>query len=68
VGRWTEEDARTWWTARAGRAGEARRQVAIREILDHLGLSPPEHPKPPPAVREVLSVPVDEEDREIEVA
>ncbi len=43
-------------------------QVAIKEILDHLGLSPPEHPKPPPALREVLRVPVDEEGREIEVA
>ena len=37
--------------------------VAIRRILDHLGLSPPE--KPPPEVREVVRVPVDEEGREI---
>jgi hypothetical protein len=32
-------------------------QVAIKEILDHLGLSPPEHREPPPAVYEVLRVP-----------
>jgi len=32
--------------------------VAIRRLLDHLGLSPPE--KPPPEVREVVRVPVDE--------
>jgi hypothetical protein len=37
--------------------------VAIRRILDHLGLSPPE--KPPPEVREVVRVPVDDEGREI---
>jgi len=37
--------------------------VAIRRILDHLGLSPPE--KPPPDVREVVRVPVDDEGREI---
>ena len=43
-------------------------QVAIKEILDHVGLGPPEHPKPPPAVREVLRVGVDEEGREIDVA
>jgi hypothetical protein len=41
-------------------------QVAIKEILDHLGLSPPEHPKPPPALHEVLRVPVDVQGREIE--
>ena len=40
-------------------------QVAIREILDHLDLSPPEDPKPPPAMHEVSRVPVDEEGREI---
>ena len=33
--------------------------VAIRRILDHLGLSPPE--KPPPDVREVVRVPVDDQ-------
>ena len=31
--------------------------VAIKQILDYLGLSPPEEPKPPPVVR----VSVDEE-------
>ena len=25
----------------------------LKQILDHLGLSPPEDPKPPPAVHEV---------------
>ena len=40
--------------------------VAIRRILDHLGLSPPE--KPPPEVRDVVRVPVDEEGREIGVS
>jgi hypothetical protein len=37
--------------------------IAIRRILDHLGLSPPE--KPPPDVREVVRVPVDDQGREI---
>jgi hypothetical protein len=41
-------------------------QVAIKQILEHLGLSPPEDPKPPPAVHEVARVPVDEEGREME--
>ena len=36
-------------------------QVAIKQILDHLGLSPPEEPKPPPAEQEVVRVPVDQE-------
>ena len=40
-------------------------QVAINRVLAHLGLSPPEQPKPPPAVHEVVSLPVDEEGREI---
>jgi len=40
--------------------------VAIQQILDYLGLSPPEEPKPPPAVHEVVRVPVDEEGREME--
>ena len=40
--------------------------VAIKQILDHLGLSPPEEPKPPPAVHEVVRVPVDAEGREME--
>ena len=40
-------------------------QVSISKILDHLGLSPPETTKPPPAVHEVVRVPVDEEGREI---
>jgi hypothetical protein len=39
--------------------------VAIRQILGHLGLSPPEQPKPPPAVHEVVRVPVDDEGREV---
>ena len=37
--------------------------VAIRRILDHLDLSPLE--KPPPDLREVVRVPVDDEGREI---
>ena len=41
-------------------------QVSISKILDHLGLSPPETAKPPPAVHEVVRVPLDEEGREIE--
>jgi hypothetical protein len=39
--------------------------VAIARILDCLGLSPPKEPKPPPAVREVVRVPLNEEGREI---
>jgi hypothetical protein len=39
--------------------------LAIRQILDHLDLSPPE--KPPPDIREVVRVPVDEEGQEIEI-
>jgi hypothetical protein len=35
--------------------------VAIKQILDHLGLAEPEDTKPPPAVDEVVRVPVDEE-------
>jgi len=38
--------------------------LAIRQILEHLDLSPPE--KPPPDIREVVRVPVDEEGREVE--
>jgi len=41
-------------------------QVAIKQILDHLGLSPPEEPRPPPALHEVVRVPVDEEGREMQ--
>jgi hypothetical protein len=37
--------------------------VAIRRILEHLGLSPPE--KPPREVREIVRVPVDDEGRQI---
>ena len=48
--------------ARSSR-GLHHRPLAIRRILDHLGLSPPE--KPPPDVREVVRVPVDDEGREI---
>jgi len=33
---------------------------------NYLGLSPPEEPKPPPAVHEVVRVPVDEEGREMQ--
>ena len=40
--------------------------VAIKQILDHLGLSPPEEPKPPPVPREVVRVPLNEEGWEIE--
>jgi len=41
-------------------------QVAIKQVLAHLGLSPPEEPKPPPALHEVVRVPLDEEGRQIE--
>jgi hypothetical protein len=37
-------------------------QAAIRKILDHLGLSPPEAERPPPEVR---YVPLDDEGREM---
>jgi len=40
--------------------------AAIKQVLDHLGLSPPEDSKPPPAVHEVVRLPVDEEGREVE--
>ena len=40
-------------------------QVSISKILHHLGLSPPETAKPPPAVHEVVRVPIDEQGREI---
>ena len=39
--------------------------LAIRQILEHLDLSPPE--KPPPEIPGVVRVPVDHEGREIEV-
>ena len=39
-------------------------QLAIKRILDHLGLSSPEKPRPPPT-REITSVPVDDEGREL---
>lgn len=39
--------------------------IVIRRVLEELGLSPPQKPKPPPAPSEVVSVPVDEEGREI---
>ena len=38
---------------------------AIRQILDHLGLSPPE--KPPPETPDIVRVPLDDEGREIEI-
>jgi ribosomal protein S27AE len=41
-------------------------QVAIQQVLAHLGLGPPEEPKPAPAVHEVVRVRVDEEGREME--
>ncbi len=40
--------------------------LSIHRILDHLGLTPPEE-KPPPEVKEVVRVPVDEEGREIRI-
>jgi hypothetical protein len=40
--------------------------VAIKQVLDHLGLSPPEESKPPPAMHEVVREPVDKQGREIE--
>jgi hypothetical protein len=39
--------------------------LAIRQILEHLDLSPPE--KPPPEIRDVVRVPVDDEGREIDL-
>lgn len=39
-------------------------QVAVKRILDHLGLSPPEKPRPPPT-REIVAIPVDDEGREL---
>jgi hypothetical protein len=38
--------------------------LAIRQILDHFDLSPPE--KPPPEIRELVRVPVVEEGREFD--
>ena len=38
--------------------------LAIRQILEHLDLSPPE--KPPRDIRDFVRVPVDEEGREVE--
>jgi hypothetical protein len=40
-------------------------QDPIRQILEHLDLSPLE--KPPPEIPDVVRVPVDDEGREIEV-
>jgi hypothetical protein len=39
--------------------------LAIKQILDHLGLWPAEENKPPPAPREIRAVPVDDEGRDI---
>ena len=39
-------------------------QLAVKRILDHLGLSAPEKPRPPP-LREISVVPVDDEGREL---
>jgi hypothetical protein len=41
--------------------------VAIKQILDHLGLGGPQDTKPPPAVDEVVRVPLAEEGRELGV-
>jgi hypothetical protein len=38
--------------------------VAIRRILEYLGLTPPEA-KPPPQAKVIVRVPLDEEGREI---
>jgi len=43
-------------------------QAAIRQVLAHLGLSPPEETKPPPTMHEVVRVPVDQEGWEIEAS
>ena len=57
--------------ANPGLLGSAReftaftKRLAIRRILDHLGLSPPEQEELPPT-REVVRVPVDREGREIQ--
>jgi hypothetical protein len=63
--------ARTRLEAIGARAGGPLKVVAyisdslaIRQILDHLDLSPPE--KPPPDIRDLVCVPVDEDGREIE--
>jgi hypothetical protein len=39
--------------------------LAIRQILEHLHLNPPE--RPPLQIRDVVRVPVDDEGREIEL-
>jgi hypothetical protein len=39
--------------------------LAIRQILEHLDFSPPE--KPPPEIRDVVRVAVDDEGRQIEL-
>jgi hypothetical protein len=39
--------------------------LANRQVLQRLDLSPPE--KPPPQIRDVVRVPVDDEEREIEL-
>jgi hypothetical protein len=41
-------------------------EISVKRILTELGLSPPQEPKPPQAVQEVVRVPVDEEGRKIE--
>jgi hypothetical protein len=46
--------------------GQAPLEEWRRAVLDHLGLSPPEEPKLPPAVPEVVRVPVDEEGWKLE--
>lgn len=42
--------------------------IAIRRILDSLGLSPPKNEKPPPPLRDVVRIPVDDDGREIDEA
>lgn len=39
--------------------------IAIHRILDAPGLSPPEDEKPPPALRDVVRVPADDDGWEI---
>jgi hypothetical protein len=39
--------------------------LAIRQVLEHLGLSSPE--KPPPEIRDVVRVALDDEGREIQL-
>jgi hypothetical protein len=60
----TEGAANLFYSYYANRARAD--QVAIKQVLAHLGLSPPEEPKPPPALHEVVRMPVDAEGREMQ--